>query len=289
LKEAGLTPPPAVLVRGSDEYRSREPHEVWQMDAVEGLKLKDGSGACWLRISDEYTGAILATFVFPEYRWAKVPALATQEALRQALSQWGRPQVVRVDNGIPWGRPGGLPSALSLWLAGLAVRMHWNDPYTPQQNGVVESTQGVSQRWVAPSNCADLEDLRRRVQREDYVQREEYPAIDGRSRRQAYPSLCHSGRGYARGCEALLWDLQEALGFLSGYQVRRKVSKRGQVSAYHRLIQVGSEHGGCWVYLGLDAQTAEWVIRDVPGQEMRRRPAPEFTAEAVMTLAVARP
>jgi hypothetical protein len=258
------------------------------MDAVECLRLQDGSGACWLRLSDEYSGAILATFAFAEYRWAKVPARQTQEALRLGFGKYGCPGAVRVDNGIPWGSPGGLPSGLSLGLAGLGVTMLWNEPYRPQQNGVVESTQGVSKRWAAPAGCEDVEDLRRRLQREDHVQREEYPAIGGLSRRQAYPMLCHSGRGYCRGWEAAVWQLEAALQFLGRYQVRRKVSRRGQVSAYHRLIQVGQQHGGRWVYLGLDAEAAEWLISDAQGHRLRRRPAPEFTQEAIVNLEVAR-
>jgi hypothetical protein len=256
------------------------------MDAVECLRLKDGSGACWLRLTDEFTGAILATFVFAEYRWAKVPARATQQALRRAFRRWGCPPALRVDNGIPWGSPGGQPSGIGLWLAGFGVQMHWNDPYCPQQNGVVESTQGVSQRWVDPAACQDIEAFRRRVEREDVVQREEYPAIDGRSRRQAYPELCHTGRGYTEGWEEAIWELEGALELLSRYRVRRKVSKRGQVSAYHRLIQVGQEYGGVWVDVQMDARTGEWVIFDPQGKELRRRPAPEFTAAAVRNLEV---
>jgi hypothetical protein len=98
--------------------------------------------------------------------------------------------------------------------------------------------------------------------------------------------LCNSGRGHARGCEALLWDLKGALGLLARYRVRRKVSKRGQVSAYHRRIEAGRQHGGCWVYVGLDAQTAEWVLSDAQGAEIRRRPAPELTEQTLMGLAL---
>jgi len=165
--------------------------------------------------------------------------------------------------------------------------MHWNDPYRPEQNGVVERSQGTSQRWVDPGSCANIEELRRRVQEEDYIQRERYPSSNGMSRRQAYPGLLHSGRGYCLLWEKQVWELNEALAFLGRYQVRRKVSKRGQVSAYHRLIQVGQQYGESWVYLALDGATREWVIRDVAGSELRRRPAPQFTAEAMVSLSVA--
>jgi hypothetical protein len=225
----------------------------------------------------------------PHYRWATVPVAAVQDAHRRCFARWGCPQRERVDNGIPWGNSSGLPSELSLWLAGPGVIMHWNDPYQPQQNGVVESTNGTSQRWVGPSRCANFEDLCRRVEHEDYIQRECYPAINGISRREAYPELLHSGRGYCLGWERQVWDLDQALQFLGRYKVRRLVSKRGQVSLYHRLIQVGAEYGGSWVYVQMDPHSLEWVISDVQGQEIRRRPAPQFTAEAIISLNVARP
>jgi hypothetical protein len=258
------------------------------MDAAEQLKLQTGGRFCWLRLADECSGAILATFLFEPARWSQVPEHQTQQAIRCGFRRWGCPKAMRVDNGIPWGTSSGLPSELSLWLAGLGVRMHWNDPHRPQQNGVVESTQRVSQRWVYPANCADLHEVARKVEREDWVQREEYPAVDGLSRRQAYPGLLHSGRGYSEGWEQMVWDANLALRFLEGYRVRRKVSCRGQVSVYHRLIEVGRERIQTWVYVGMDAQTVEWVIWDVDGTEVRRRPAPQFTAQALRHLAVAR-
>jgi len=67
------------------------------------------------------------------------------------------------------------------------------------------------------------------------------------------------------------------------------VSKRGQVSLYHRLVQVSAEHGESWVYVGMDAEAVEWVLYDVEGKELRRRPAPQFTAEAIINLDVAKP
>jgi transposase InsO family protein len=163
-----------------------------------------------------------------------------QEALRRAFERWGRPGTLRVDNGNPWGTSSGLPSCLSLWAAGLGIDMHWNDPYRPQQNGVAESTQGTTQRWAEPGQCANFAELCRRVAQEDRIQREVYPAIDGQSRLAAYPFLLHSGRGYSRTWEKYGWDLQAALALLANYQVRRKVNQGGQVSLYNRQIQAGS-------------------------------------------------
>jgi hypothetical protein len=194
-----------------------------------------------------------------------------------------------VDNGYPWGAPGGLPTSLSLWAAGLGVQTHWNDPYQPQQNGVVERSQGTSERWAEPGACRDVGQLRQRVAEEDWIQREVYPAIEGQSRRAAYPALLHSGRGYSRGWEELVWDLDEALAFLARYRVRRKVNRQGKVSVYDRGVAVGSEYAGGWAFVRLDPQAREWVIANKEGAELRRRPAPQLTREAIVGLGVSRP
>jgi len=45
--------------------RAREVHEVWEMDAKERMRLGDGSGTSTLTVTDEASGAMLATEVFP--------------------------------------------------------------------------------------------------------------------------------------------------------------------------------------------------------------------------------
>ena len=45
--------------------RSKEPHEVWQIDAVEGKRLASEEVVSWMTVQDEYTGAILEAAVFP--------------------------------------------------------------------------------------------------------------------------------------------------------------------------------------------------------------------------------
>ena len=42
-----------------------QPHEIWQVDAVENVPLATGQRICWLTVTDEASGAILATEVSP--------------------------------------------------------------------------------------------------------------------------------------------------------------------------------------------------------------------------------
>ena len=49
----------------STSNRASEPHGVWQMDAVEQLRLASVQQVSWLRWVDEFSGAVLGTRVFP--------------------------------------------------------------------------------------------------------------------------------------------------------------------------------------------------------------------------------
>jgi len=64
-QRAGLGPPPPGRRPASASDRATKPHQVWQVDAAEEITLGDGSRACWLRITDEFTGAVLHTAIFP--------------------------------------------------------------------------------------------------------------------------------------------------------------------------------------------------------------------------------
>jgi transposase len=62
---ADLSPAPVGRRPAAAPRRATQPHETWQVDATEQMPLADGRQACWVRIVDECTGAVLATAVFP--------------------------------------------------------------------------------------------------------------------------------------------------------------------------------------------------------------------------------
>jgi transposase InsO family protein len=95
--------------------------------------------------------------------------------LRQAFARWGRPRRLRVDNGTPWGATDGLPTGLVLWLAGLGVGVDHNPACRPQDNGVVERSQGTGKNWAEPGQCDSAAQLQRGLDEADARQRERYP------------------------------------------------------------------------------------------------------------------
>lgn len=206
--------------------------------------------------------------------------------LRRAFAHWGRPATIRVDNGGPWGSGGDLPPDLALWLIGLGIDVHWNDPHTPEQNGVVERSQGTGKRWAEPGQCATVAELRRRLREMDAIQREDYPSIAGQSRAEAFPGLAHSGRRYSEAWERRHWDHRRVLGHLAGYAVPRRVDKNGDVSLYHRPHYVGCMHRGKGIYVMVDPERVEWVFADHEGRQLRTQPAGELQAGRIRGLTV---
>jgi hypothetical protein len=209
-----------------------------------------------------------------------------QVALRTAFYRWGRPQRLRVDNGTPWGSIGDWPTELALWLIGSGIGMIWNPPRSPQDNGVIERSQGTGKNWAEPQTCHDPAELQGRLDRMDRVQREAYPSVRGRSRCQAFPELRHSGRLYNKAWEDREWDLESVLAHMADYRVVRRVDSKGQVSLYNRNHYVGKHHRGVDIYVLLDPLACEWVFTGTDGTQLRRKAAEELNRERICNLNV---
>jgi hypothetical protein len=211
-----------------------------------------------------------------------------QAALRTIFARWGLPKRMRVDNGAPWGSFGDLPPALALWLIGLGVEVIWNRPGHAQENGRVERTHGVIAQWAEPERCAGVLVLQRHVEWAIEIQREKYPAINGQSRSQAYPTLLDGARFYDPSQEEALWDLERVHVFLAQGVGSRRVSKVGRISLYNRDYPVGRPYARQDVSVRFDAVSREWVILDNQGDEIVRHAPKEISRERILALDVSR-
>ena len=217
-----------------------------------------------------------------------MPASETQGQLREAFGRWGMPARIRVDNGTPWGSAGDLPTELALWLFGLGIEVIWNPPRRPQDNGVVERSQGTGKRWSEPPTCDGPAELQQRIDDLDEIQRKEYPSIKGRSRLEAFPGLRHSGRAYRAEDEASIWSLEAVLAHLSIDVVPREVDAKGVMSLGGRSRYVGTRFKGRRVYVSLDPCEVEWLILGEDGVCYHRFKADELTIERIVGLDVTR-
>jgi hypothetical protein len=206
--------------------------------------------------------------------------------LRRMFPKWGLPETLRVDNGSPWGSCGDLPTDLVCWLVGLGVAVMANPPRRPQDNGVVERSQGVGKKWAEPSVGGSVAELQERLDIVDRWQRERYPSVQGKSRSEAYAGLSHSGRSYDMANESQAWELPKVWELMGKQMVPRQVDRHGKLSLYNRPYSVGLAWVGRTVWVGFDPLAGVWTFQDKDGHEIRRTVAQELTREAVIAMEV---
>jgi hypothetical protein len=215
-----------------------------------------------------------------------VPPGQTQAALRRAFATWGLPETLRCDNGIPWGSRGDLPTDLDLWLAGLGVPVRFNPPRRPQDNGVVERSQGTGKRWGDPPTAQDAAALQVVMDQMDRRQREQYPYCQRRSRLDCYPALKHSGRRYDEAWEKRQWSQERAFDLLASHVAVRQVSRQGTVSLYNRNYYVGKAQAQQQVFVRFDPQQRCWLFCDRDNHLLNQHAAPEISAANILSLTV---
>jgi hypothetical protein len=224
---------------------------------------------------------------FPPSVWNQVPPSTVQAQFRQVFGLWGRPERLRLDNGLPWANWNDLPTALALWLVGLGVDLLFNPPRQPQYNGVVEKSQDTGQRWCEPHTCQTAGELQTRLDAMDRLQREAYPSLQGRSRLQVFPELRPPRRPYSEGWEQATWDLRRAQDYLAGFVAVRQANQQGQVSIYARRVSVGARYRGQAVVVQYEADAQAWLLTDAEGRLLREVAAPEICRERIVAVEIA--
>lgn len=192
---------------------------------------------------------------------------------------------MRIDNGRPWAGNSDLPPPLALWLIGLGVELVVNPPRRPEHNGVVERSHRTQQAWAEPGKCPSYQELQRRLDEADKLQRQEYPHA-GSTRWQLYPQLGQPRRGYDEQSEADDWRLARVQQELAKRVVVRQADRWGKISLYNRNLKVGREARGRQVWVQLDAQQNHWVMRDEQGKFLAAVAASEIDAERIRRLDV---
>ncbi len=138
--------------------------------------------------------------------------------------------------------------------------------------------------WAEPDTCQTPGELQRRVDREDVVQREVYPAIGGRTRQEAFPALGTPRRGYTLSWEKRHWDLELVKEFLSHYAVPRRVDGSGKIGLYGGKLYVGTRHKRLDVLLHFDPTRVEWIVSDRQNHQLTRVLAEGVTKRTLMKL-----
>ena len=106
-------------------------NQVWAADFKGWFRTGNGQRCDPLTASDLFSRYVLG---------CQVVRRPTHQQVRRQFERWfkryGRPEIIRVDNGPPFGSTGaGGLSALSVWWLGLGIGVEYIRPGQPQDNG----------------------------------------------------------------------------------------------------------------------------------------------------------
>jgi transposase InsO family protein len=110
------------------------PNKVWGIDYKGQFRLGSGSYCYPLTISDLHSRFLLATESL-----AGTDAEAARHSCEEVFAQYGLPEVIRSDNGVPFASRGvGGLTTLSAWWMRLGIKHERIEKGHPEQNGVHE-------------------------------------------------------------------------------------------------------------------------------------------------------
>jgi len=209
---------------------ARRPNDVWTVDFKGWFRTGDGTRVEPLVVRDLASRYILAIVLLRRQN-----VVECQQVMKRIFRKYGLPQVIRADNGTPFGSTGALGlTRLSAWWVKLGIRVEFIDPGHPEQNGAHEQLNGVYQAEAAEPPAQTFERQRRRSERwRQYYNQERpheglgmrVPAERYRQSRRRLPRLLKHWR-YGRG-----WD-------------SRRVKGKGMISFEGRARFIGEAFEG---------------------------------------------
>lgn len=215
--------------RGSLSQPQR-PNEVWAVDFKGWFRSGNGSRCDPLTVSDLQSRYLLCAQILSCQSFAR-----TQEALGRVFTRYGLPEVLRVDNGSPFGSRGaGGLSRLSVWWMRLGIRVEFIAPGHPEQNG---SHERMHRTLKAETTRPAARTVRKQQVRLDQWRRSFNTERPHEALDQQVPARCYeaSERRYSQ----VLGEVR----YPAGWVVRR-VRSNGQIKWQGRLRFIGEAFVG---------------------------------------------
>lgn len=190
-------------------------NEVWSADFKGQFRLGNGIYCYPLTVMDHHSRYLLCCEGLEGPRFVE-----TQAAYRRLFKQYGLPERIRTDNGVPFASKaaGGL-SRLSIWWITLGILPERIDPGKPQQNGRHERMHRTLKQAATQPPEQDFEKQQQRFEsfRESYNNERPHEALGQRTPVSCYQS---SQREYTDSPEPLAYP---------GYFTVRRVQENGIV------------------------------------------------------------
>lgn len=271
-------------------------HQVWKLDAQEGLRLQDGTLATVCNIRDPFGAAMIASQAFgvqTAKHWRKLTWEEYRQVVRTGACEWQTlPAAVQTDGELALaGTPNDpFPGHFTLWLVGLGVTHLLSRPHTPTDNAQVEREHRTLDAWAGDAEgLTNLTSLQQALDRERQQYNQHFPcrASDcaGHPPLLAHPELRVPQRPYAAQQELALFDLQRVDQYLANYLFQRQVSATGVVSLGRQLYSIGRKWAKRTVLVCLDSDVRQWTFwLSAPHQEYQEIARRNIKALDVTTL-----
>jgi transposase-like protein len=234
--------------------KARRPHECWQIDEKEAVRVGDQRRANILNVRDPVAALLIASRAFEtttEKGWRKLTRQEVQETLRDAFQKWGLPLKIQTDHGKKYvgNSQASFPSLFTLWLVGLRIEHTLSRSRRPTDQPHVErSHRTVGDMAWKDQPCASVEQLQALLDQCCQRYNREYPSHAGGCKGQppldVHPWAEHSGRPFHPDAEWELFDMQRVDAYLAHFVWTRTVSRNGEVHIGRHRYQVGGKHAG---------------------------------------------
>jgi putative transposase len=150
----------AAIVRAALQ-EARHPNDVWTVDFKGWFRVGDGTRVELLTVRDLASRYILNFCLMPRQN-----VEAGQLAFTRIFQEYGIPDVIRVDNGSPFGSSGALGlTRLSAWWIKLGIRVEFIEPGHPEQNGAHEQMHRIYKAETLNPPAASLRGQKGRTRR----------------------------------------------------------------------------------------------------------------------------
>jgi hypothetical protein len=140
---------------------ARRNNHVWTVDFKGWFRTRDGKRVEPLTVRDLFSRYVLTVRLLDHQGWEP-----TRREFMRLFARYGYPEIIRVDNGKPFGSsgPAGL-SRLSAWWTGLGIRVEFIEPGHPEQNGSHEQMHRVFKAETTQLPSTHRKAQQRRVDR----------------------------------------------------------------------------------------------------------------------------
>lgn len=166
--------------------RALRSNQVWTVDFKGWFRTLDGQRVEPLTVRDLFSRYLLAVRLLSNQSWRPV-----RRVFIGLFREKGYPEIIRVDNGQPFGSTGALGlSRLSAWWTALGIRVEFIAPGHPEQNGAHEQMHRVLKAETTKPASQNSRSQQRRTNRwiNTYNQVRPHEALQQRPPAQVYRS-----------------------------------------------------------------------------------------------------